>query len=448
MVKMDPNEIRLKAHLGIVTSDTSTVQFSFFVTPLKNRTWVGKEDYVMIDHPVFGELCPVLAMVKEIRNYEEVVGTSVRVGEKSVEMVAVGEIIGYVDLRDSKAKPMRKLFVPPNTGSRVYLPYFEFLEDVFLRGVDGRLFEHALHVGRLESLANDRKGDAKPLNFCLDAEDFSRQHFLVAGVSGAGKTHTASVIVEELANKTGCHMVVLDPYGEYTTVGAAGSRFKELVEDGGVSAEDYLFDFEVSIYCCDPERVSNDLKKRGIRLGRNARFSVNPVSGRWMETPGKEAEVEMKNVLKEGVDSSQVTVIGSRGLSPGETRNFFACCVRALWSGRVDGSVEPFVLVVEEAESLDAETLGRIASEGRKFEVSLCLLSQHPTDIDRRVLSQMGTQFMGRTTDAGDLEYLRNMAGEKSSLLPQLRTGEWIVNGITLKRPTKVFVRDRYSLDV
>lgn len=103
---------------------------------------------------------------------------------------------------------------------------------------------------------------------------------------------------------------------------------------------------------------------------------------------------------------------------------------------------------LREAESLEAEMVGRIASEGRKFGVSLCLLSQHPTEMGDRVLSQMGIQVMGRTTNAGGLECLRNMAGEKSVLLPHLRTDEWIINGITLRRPTKVFVRDRYSLNI
>jgi hypothetical protein len=55
--------------------------------------------------------------VKEIRNYEAVVGSTV--GEKNFETVAAGEIRGYVDLRDPEVRPLRKLSVPPAPGSKV-----------------------------------------------------------------------------------------------------------------------------------------------------------------------------------------------------------------------------------------------------------------------------------------------------------------------------------------
>ena len=69
-------DVHLKEHLGIVTSDTSTVRFNFFLTPLNDRVSIGKNDYVMVDHPVLGEVCPVLAVVKEISNYEKAEGLS------------------------------------------------------------------------------------------------------------------------------------------------------------------------------------------------------------------------------------------------------------------------------------------------------------------------------------------------------------------------------------
>jgi hypothetical protein len=443
---MNQNEIRLREHVGIVTSDTSTRQFGFFVTTLKNRTWIGTEDFVMVDHPVYGESCPLLGVVKEIRNYEEVVGTTV--GEKTVETVATSEILGYVDLRDAETRPLRKLSVPPSPGSKVYLPCLEFLEDVFLRNADGKPFGHTLYVGTLESHAASKNGDAKPLSFCLNAEDFTRQHFLITGMSGAGKTHTATVIVEELANRTRCPIVVLDPYEEYVAVGVAGKRLTELEAEDPAAIKQYPFDFRVALYACDDDAAAKTLKMFGVELGKEGRFSVRNVSGKWSKACDEKVEAETKEALKEGVKPGQVTVIDAKGLPASERSNFFTCCAKALWLARIDGSVEPFVLVVENAEVVETETLGTIASEGRKMGVSLCLLSQHPAEMSRTVLSQMGTLFVGRTTDAGDLEYLRNMTGEKCALLPQLTTGEWIANGITLTRPTKVFVRARYSSNI
>jgi DNA helicase HerA-like ATPase len=443
---LNSNEVRLKEHVGIVTSDTSTVQFSFFVTLLKNRTWLGKEDFVLVDHPVLGELCPLLAVVREIRNYEEVVGSTV--GEKTVETVAMSDVLGYVDLRDAGARPLRKLYVPPSPGSKVYLPYLEFLEDVFVRDQGGKRFERALNLGTLESKATYRNGDAKPVSFFLSAEDLARRHLLICGLSGAGKTHTAMVIVEELANKTGFPVVVLDAYGEYGSVGVAGTRLKELAAAEPAKAKDYPFDFKVSVYTSDHERTVRTLKKCGVELGRDGRFSVKSVSGHWSKPCDEKAEAQLMDELKEGAKPGQVTVVNAEGLRADERGHFLTCCVKALSRARVNGALEPFVLVVDDAEAVEAGTLETVASEGRKMGVSLCLLLQHPAEMSGTILSQMSTQLIGRTTDTADLECLKNMAGDKCTVLPQLTVGEWIANGITLMRPTKVFVRDRYSLSV
>ncbi|MGD0978147.1 MAG: ATP-binding protein [Candidatus Bathyarchaeia archaeon] len=443
---MNQNDVRLREHVGIVTSDTSTRQFGFFVTSLKNRAWVGLEDYVMVDHPVFGESCPLLAVVKDIRNYEEVVGTTVN--EKSVETVATSEIFGYVDLRDPEARPLRKLSVPPSPGSKVYLPSFEFLEDVLLRDIEGKPFMHPLHLGTLESQAVAKSGDVKQLTFSLNAEDLMAQHLLIAGVSGSGKTHAATVIVEELANKTRYPVVILDPHGEYLTVGLAGRHLKELKADDPTLIKNYPFSFRVSLYAYDSDRAVKNLKRLEVEYGKGGRFSVESVQGEWSKACSGKAEAEMKEALKKGVKPGQVAVIDANGLPECERGNFFTCFVKALWQARDQGGVEPFMLVVEDSAIVEKQTLNRIASEGRKAGVSLCLLVQHPTELSSAVLSQTSAQLIGRTMDARDLECLKNMAGDKCALLPQLARGEWIANGITMIRPTGVRVRERYSLAV
>ena len=54
----------------------------------------------------------------------------------------------------------------------------------------------------------------------------------------------------------------------------------------------------------------------------------------------------------------------------------------------------------------------------------------------------MGYQIIGKTTNKEDIEYLSNMAGATNDL-PDLAVGEWIINGISNNRPTKV----RYELN-
>jgi DNA helicase HerA-like ATPase len=284
------------------------------------------------------------------------------------------------------------------------------------------------------------------LSFYLDAGDFRRQHFLVAGMTGVGKTQTATIVVEELANKSDLPVVVLDSFGEYATVGFVGKRFEELVRAGAVSARDYPFEFGVSVFACDPEAVKRRVERCGVSVGKGGRFSVKGFSVKWREFPDGKAVGVIGEELRDAVKSGQVLILDGSGLGLEERRKLFSCCVSALWGCRVDGSVEPFVLVVEEAGTVETELLERIASEGRKFGVSMCLVSQHLSEISERVSSQMGNHMMGRMTDTEDLDRLKTVAGEKSAHLPKLSTGEWIVNGVAIGRPVKVSVRDRYSL--
>ncbi len=86
----------------------------------------------------------MLAEVKEITSYEEVAGSTI--GDRIGKMLATAKIIGYIDLRN-EAHPLRKLLVPPNPGSRVYMPYASFLEDAFNRGTDGKAYDAATLFG-------------------------------------------------------------------------------------------------------------------------------------------------------------------------------------------------------------------------------------------------------------------------------------------------------------
>ncbi len=127
---MDLSNIRIKEHYGLITNDTNTTRFNFLVSPPKNRESIEKQDIVCLDHPIYGDSCQILAEVKEMANYEEVAGSTV--GNRIGKLLATTQIIGYIDLRNED-KPLRKLLVPPNPGSRIYVPYASFLEDAFSR---------------------------------------------------------------------------------------------------------------------------------------------------------------------------------------------------------------------------------------------------------------------------------------------------------------------------
>ena len=121
----------------------------------------------------------------------------------------------------------------------------------------------------------------------------------------------------------------------------------------------------------------------------------------------------------------------------------------ALWSDRAF----PILIVCEEAHRYapHANGLGfeptkraltRIAKEGRKYGVSLCIVSQRPSDIARDILSECNTIFALRMNNQADQELIRAMMTDSGQglleFLPSLRTGEAITIGEGVSVPLRL----------
>jgi hypothetical protein len=433
---MSLSKIHLKENIGIVAGEASLTQFKFFITPLKNiATRIG--DYILVDHPIFGAHCPVFSVVKNIENFEEVIGATL--GEKSVQTMALGHVLGYLDLREATQTgrmPIRPMLVPVTPGARIYLPYNSFLQAIFSRNLAGKPFIHTVHLGVHHLAANDEHGVLRDINLYLDVEDVCTNHTLLTSMTGAGKTHTATIIAEELTNKHDHNVIIIDPHGEYTTLGAGKPDFEKQVKQYGELVREYPFNIRTSIYASQYEETVNTLIDHKIELGKESNYQVNP----------------LKTLSKADLTLRKLTIFNMRGLAPKVRARLFTDCMLALYEGRMRNQFPPFFLIVEEAGNLienpeAAALLQRIASEGLKYGISMCLLCQHPTAVTNKLLSQMGIQIMGRIVEPKDLESLQYMAQEELSSLPKFRVGEWLINGIPLLHPTKIRVRERYSKD-
>ena len=112
----------------------------------------------------------------------------------------------------------------------------------------------------------------------------------------------------------------------------------------------------------------------------------------------------------------------------------------------------PILLVCEEAHQyIPRETEGgregsrrameRIAKEGRKYGVGLCVISQRPTELSETVLSQCSNFLCLRTTNPQDQEYIRKLLpeGEQdlADVLTTLRRGEALAVGEAIPLPTR-----------
>jgi uncharacterized protein len=118
-----------------------------------------------------------------------------------------------------------------------------------------------------------------------------------------------------------------------------------------------------------------------------------------------------------------------------------------------DPNFLPITLVLEEAHNYlprsdDArdriclERVERIAKEGRKYGVSLIVVSQRPSEVSETVLSQCANFIVLRLTNPTDQGYVKRLLPDflavAVDMLPYLRTGEAVISGEAVEVPTRV----------
>ncbi|MBE9479698.1 MAG: ATP-binding protein [Chloroflexi bacterium] len=116
----------------------------------------------------------------------------------------------------------------------------------------------------------------------------------------------------------------------------------------------------------------------------------------------------------------------------------------------ISGRKQPLLVVLEEAhlflpeggDSPAHRTVSKIAKEGRKYGVGLCVVTQRPGEIESTVLSQCGTMIALRLTNTQDRSKVEaampDDLGALSAMLPSLRTGEGLVIGEAMPIPSRI----------
>ncbi len=125
----------------------------------------------------------------------------------------------------------------------------------------------------------------------------------------------------------------------------------------------------------------------------------------------------------------------------------------ATWSERQ----LPILLVCEEAHryiprdhslgfNSTRRIISRIAKEGRKYGVSLAIISQRPSELEPSTLSQCSTIFSMRLSNELDQNFVRaavpDGAAELLSFLPSLGTAETMVFGESVNLPMRVILNN------
>lgn len=104
-----------------------------------------------------------------------------------------------------------------------------------------------------------------------------------------------------------------------------------------------------------------------------------------------------------------------------------------------------YLPIKEDADSVQRQSLynfERIAKEGRKYGVSILVVSQRPADVSKTILSQCNNFVVLRLTNERDKSVIKNLLPDslKSTIefLPLLDVGEALVVGDSILLPSKI----------
>jgi uncharacterized protein len=193
------------------------------------------------------------------------------------------------------------------------------------------------------------------------------------------------------------------------------------------------------------------VKGRILALQNDARYGF--VFGSRLTLRDELSEI-LGQLFRIPVNGQPVTVLDLSGI-PSEVVNVVVSVLCrltfdfALWNE----TPVPLTIVCEEAhryaprdKQLGFEAakraLFRIAKEGRKYGVSLCVVTQRPSDLAPGLLSECNTIFAFRMTGQEDQNIVRGALPEAShglmNFLPALRNGEAIAVGEGVSMPMRI----------
>lgn len=173
--------------------------------------------------------------------------------------------------------------------------------------------------------------------------------------------------------------------------------------------------------------------------------------------------------LDELVKPGQCTVIQLNEVDRREQQVIAATLLRRIYQARMDtdkGKAArgdrtympyPVFCLLEEAhnyapanaDAVSSDVLKTILSEGRKFGVSIGLITQRPGKLDGDVLSQCMTQCIMRITNPIDQDRIassvESVGRDLLKELPSLSKGQVIVSGASVNTPVLLRVRQRIT---
>ena len=449
-----------KPLLGTVEDKTTTSRFHFFTDE-----YLEKFEFLKIQIETATGNKPVLCHALELTH----LGDKIKVDCK---------VIGIVG--DAGLEPLR---IPVRPGSEVYV-------------AENALIESAIKIKGSATSAFLGNLDGKSIRVSADLQELLSKHIAVLAKTGAGKSYTVGVLLEEVMQSK-IPLVIIDPHGEYNSMKFPNDdesdkkKLKELGLKPKSFASNILEYSAVDIPGTTKIKLKdnftpNDMIRIMPAKLTNSQKALLYSSMKDMDYLSIENVIEelslqdnnakypiigMLETIKEselfsadGLNPEQLIlpgkacIINLKGINPDMQQIIVYKLLKDLFSARKLGNVPPHFVVLEEAhnfcpergfgEAKSSEIVRLIASEGRKFGMGLCIVSQRPARVDKSVLSQVNSQIILKVSNPNDVKAVSNsvegLNAEMEQEITNLQVGHAIVSGVS-DMPVIVSIRPRKS---
>ena len=428
--------------------------------------------YVILEydnHKVLGMIESVVRFhpaLKEVYSEESVEKIS-EIEKENFIVKGEIKIIGEIDT-------LKLPRIPPLPGTVVKVADKELLEKIFGKN------DKSIHIGNL--LTN------KDVNVYLDVNKLISRHIAILSITGAGKSNTVAVIVSELLKFNGTSLI-FDMHSEYVDAeferkNVIPSKINPLFLDEiefarliNIGEEAYVqerflrkalrelkenlknINLNVENYF---ESLIKKLEEYERKQDYSTRSSIYKVISKIEDFLSRFRDIiDMRindivdlikpncvNIIDLGsVDEETADVIVSHTLRKIlEKRKSYKIYRKGLSFPLLIVIEEAHILIPKERNTLSSYYVSRIAREGRKFGIGLCLVSQRPKNIDANALSQMNNMIILKLVEPGDQKYVQEASEQLSEELlkhlPSLNVGEAVIIGPAIKIPALVKIKE------
>jgi len=311
----------------------------------------------------------------------------------------------------------------------------------------------------------------------------AQRHLAILASTGAGKSNLLALIAKHVASMRGT-MVIFDYHGEYLDLdlGGRGRAVRPRVNPRLLDPDELADLLEIREAADKQRHVLSEALERakdskdfweGLRAGlraiaegdsreyREPARRVLDILASALRRLGPVLDPESPGPLKL-IAEGYVNVVNLSDLSPRQADVVISQFMDEVLidrkrsragQGGGGASPGPIVLALEEAHAFipggdgdwrTRDSAARIAREGRKFGVSLVIVSQRPQRLDQDVLSQVGSLAIGRLLNQRDRSFVQEssefVTEEISDYLPDLNPGEMVLVGQWVKLPALVRV--------